>query len=136
MNVTTTTPDAALAVLRRLAYGLGSGDDARLLERASLHDEAEVLRAALAELGARALLAASGTSTPGPGTTRLSETTMDRGENVKVTVEAVPGGVALQLVVTDGAAFALTLDIETAAGLARELARAVWLHRPLEGEPS
>jgi len=60
MSIAKQTPAAALAALRRLAHGLGPGDEARLLERAAAHDESEVLRAALAELGARALLAEAG----------------------------------------------------------------------------
>jgi hypothetical protein len=54
------TRAAALAILHRLAAGLPSdmAGCARLMERIAEHDEAETLRAALAELGARALLEA------------------------------------------------------------------------------
>lgn len=62
--------------------------------------------------------------------------TFDHDDPVKLTVEAVAGGAALRFVVADQAAFVVTLAIEDAAGLARELARAVWLHRPLQGQPS
>ena len=49
--------EAALAVLRGLAVGLEPDDSARLLERASSHDRAEMLRSLLVEIGSRALLA-------------------------------------------------------------------------------
>jgi hypothetical protein len=50
------TREAALAELRRLAHGLDLGEESRLLERASSHDECETLRSALVELGASVLL--------------------------------------------------------------------------------
>jgi len=52
------TRGEALAVLRRLSAGLHPDLEGvrRLLERASVHAEAEVLRDALTEEGARALL--------------------------------------------------------------------------------
>ncbi len=53
------TRDGAVEVLRRLAVGLGPdlAGCARLLERISETDDAEALRDALVETGARALLA-------------------------------------------------------------------------------
>ncbi len=52
------TRPQALDVVRRLAVGLGAdlAGVARLLERVSVHEEAEALRDALAEEGARRLL--------------------------------------------------------------------------------
>lgn len=53
---TVTTSASALFALRVIAHGLDRGDAARLLERVSAHDDSAVLRAALVELGAHALL--------------------------------------------------------------------------------
>jgi len=52
------TRQEALVALRRLAVGLAPdlAGVARLLERVSVHDEAEALRAVLTERGAEALL--------------------------------------------------------------------------------
>ena len=52
------TRDQALALLRSLSHGLGPDLEGtrRLLERVSVHADAETLRDALTELGAKALL--------------------------------------------------------------------------------
>ena len=56
------TRTAALEALHRLAAGLPQDDAGvrRLLERASVLDDAEALRDALVELGAKALLEEAG----------------------------------------------------------------------------
>ena len=53
----------ALALLRTLAHGLAPdlAGRGRLLERVSVHEEAEALRDALVELGVRVLLEETGT---------------------------------------------------------------------------
>jgi hypothetical protein len=52
------TRTEAIAIVRRLAAGLDASDSSvrKLLERISVHDDAEALRDALVEAGAQAVL--------------------------------------------------------------------------------